>query len=360
MALITPADLTFNGEEIKSVSEAVFESGFEKPELSKFHTIVTGIVAKKQIVILGRLSGLVGAQSGGCDPTSATNTLGMSEKFWEPAVVSDRLTECWTNLKETFFVWGLKQGIKKYDLDGTDFLNYVTEMLNDAILEAIFRIAWFGDVDAADVNASPAGILTAGTNPLYFNKIDGLWKQAYAIVAANAARLTAGITSRNGQATKTLQEFQTADTTNNVVTTTLQNMKFGADTRLRAKDDIVFVCTQSVADQYERELTARNAAYTTERLENGIQVLKSSGYELYSFELWDRIIRAYYDNGTVYYKPHRIAMYSKANVQVGTESETALGELDIIFDKVTKKNHIDFMFNIDAKIIESYLVQFAY
>ena len=47
--IINPADLTFNGEEIKQLSEAVFESVFNKPDANVFHTFMHGIKAKKQI-----------------------------------------------------------------------------------------------------------------------------------------------------------------------------------------------------------------------------------------------------------------------------------------------------------------------
>src|SRR5690606_1940745 len=103
MSLITPSDLSFNGEEIRSISEAVFESVFAKPELTQFHEVVNGIVVKRQIAILGRMTELVGAGDGSCDPANGTNSIPMSQKFWGPVTVSDRLALCWKDIKETFF-----------------------------------------------------------------------------------------------------------------------------------------------------------------------------------------------------------------------------------------------------------------
>lgn len=358
MALIDVTDLTFNGEEIKAVSEAVFESAFAKPELTKFHSVVNGIVAKKQIAILGRLNGLVGKGTGSCDPSSATNAIVNTEKFWEPAMVSDRFESCWSDLKETFFLYGTKKGIEKYDLTGTDFLNFVEELVSDAIQEAIYRIAWFGDTTAE--NVVDGGVITDGTDLAYFNKIDGFWKQIFAIVAGDSARKTTDLASRNGQSTFALQAFTATDTTNKVVSNALQNMRFGADYRLREKANLVYVVTQSVADQYERELLAYNVAFTTERLENGITLLKSGGIEVYSFNLWDRIIRTYYSDGTKYYLPHRAVLVTPENLQVGTEEVTAMSGMDVFNDKKSKKNFIDFAFNIDAKVVLDYEIQVAY
>ena len=337
MAIISKSDLTFNGEEIKSLSEAVFESGFAKPAISQFHKVATGIVAKKQIAIMGRLSGKVGKGDGECSPSDGANTVTNTEKFWDPKPISDRLTACWTDLQDTFFIWGLKKGIEKSNLDSTDFLNFIEELLVDAIWEAIYRFAWFGDTDAADVDASPAGVLTSGTDADYFNKIDGFWKQIFAIVGATAARKTTGLASKNGQASYSAQAFDSTDTTNLVVSTTLKNMKYGADSRLRGNANKTYIATQSVVDQLEREYDSLSKVFTLDRLENGMTVFKSSGIEVIAFELWD-----------------------PENLQVGTEDEGSLTEMDVHYDRVTKKNYIDFCFNLDAKIILDKEIQVAY
>lgn len=358
MAIFNPADLTFNGEEIKALSEAVFESAFSKPSIELFHGVATGIVVKKQIAILGQLTGLVGAGSGGCDPASGSNEIKASEKLWNPEIISDRLEQCWDTLKETFWAWGLKKGVQKPDLTGTDFFNYVQEVLADAVLEAVFRNVWFSDKNAE--NVGDGGVITDGINIAYFNKIDGAWLQIAQIVAANASRLTAGLGTRNGGANYAAQDFTSADTANRVVSNTLQNMRFGADMRLREKTDLVYIVTQSVSDQYERELLAANIAYTTERLENGILILKSAGIEVIAFSLWDRIIRNYFDNGTTFDKPHRALLTTKTNVQVGVEEVAGLSEFDVFYDKKSKKNFIDFQFSLDAKVVQNELIQVAY
>lgn len=357
MAILTPAELTFSGTEIKELNEAVFESVYQKPELSMFHNIVNGIKAKDQIALLGRINGLTGKGSGDCDPTDDANTISMSEKLWDPATVSNSLPSCWKDLLATFFIYGTNNGIAKADLTKTDFFNFLVERLSDALIEEVFRIVWFSDTAAA---VTPAGDLTAGTDVAYFDKIEGLWKQLFAIAAATPARLTTDLAAKNGQASFALQEFDSTDTTNKVVSNALQNMRFGSDFRLRGKEGLMYVVTQSVADQYERELLASNIAFTTERMENGIQVLKSGGIEVISFQFWDRIIREWYSDGTVYLLPHRAVLMVKENTQIGTEDEANFSELDVFFDKKSAKNYVRTQYDIDAKIVEDYLVQVAY
>lgn len=363
MPIFDPNDLDFNGAELKSSAEAVFESAFATPEVNKLLTIVTGIKAKTQIAILGRFNGLLGKGSGLCDTEGRSVTSALSQKQWTPSTVSDKLGYCWKDLKETFFIWGTKNGIAKADLTSTDFIIFIEDLLKTEILETVHRIVWFNDTDAANYDDSPAGVITNGTDLDFFNKIDGLWKQLFAIVVADSTRktvVTNGITAKNGQATYALQQFNDTDTTNRIVMKTLENMGYEADSRLTAKAGNIFIVTKSVGDQYKRELKAANIAYTTERIENGILKLMSDGIEVYVFEFWDRMIRAYHDNGTKYYLPHRILFANPENLRVGTEEESTLSEYKIWFSEDDDKVYVKFQFEIDAKVILDYEVQLAY
>lgn len=362
MSLFDRTDLTFNGKEIKELSQAVFEAAFDKPSLQLFHKVATGIVVKEQIAIFGRLKGLVGAGSGECNPTSAPNTFDATEKFWDPEYISDRLSQCWKDLEKSFWEWGLAKGVKKSDLTNGDFFNFVKEILMDAVVEAVYRIVWFNDTEIE--HQVDGGILidppAEGSNLAYWNRIDGLWKQIFAEVALNPLRKTAGLATKNAGATYLLQEFTLADRDNLVVTTMLQNLRFGSDMRLRKMQTLKVVVTQSVADQYEKELLFAKVTYDTVRIEDGITMLKTAGIEVIAFEFWDRMIRTYFDNGTTYFLPHRALLLVPDNFQVGVEDESTLTELDTHYDKTTKLNHIDFGFKIDAKLIQDYLFQAAY
>ena len=352
------SSLDFNGEEVKALSECIQEEVFMLPEANLFHEFVEGIKAEKQIAILGKIDGLTGKGTGACDPSDDTLNIATSQKKWLPKTVSNRFAFCWTETKDSFFIWGTKNGIAKSDLTGTDYLNFIQDRITPALKEEVMRIAWFGDATADHSDAT--GVITPGTDLLYFNRIDGFWKQLFAIVTADSARLTSGLDTRNAGVNYGAQEFDSSDTTNRVVTNTLQNMRYGSDMRLRSKADATYVVTQSVADQYERELTEANVAFTTERLENGMTQLRSGSITVVAFEFWDRMIRAYENNGTIYNLPHRAVLLTKNNTQIGTEAVGTLSEIDAFYDRKSKKNYVDTVYDIDAKIIEDYLVQLAY
>lgn len=358
MAIFDPNELNFNGEEIKNSAEAVFISAFAKPELNKFMEIVGGIVAKKQIAILGRFNSLLGKGNGACDTEGRQVSTGMYQKVWEPEYISDKLKYCWTELEGKFWIWGTKKGVDKADLTSTDFLVFIEELLADALIETYLRVAWFNDKDAELVD--DGGVITDGTDLAFFNRIDGFWKQLFAIGTSNPVRKTAGLTVKNAAASYALQEFNSTDTTNKVVSKTLQNMRFGSDSRLRGKQNLVYTVTQSVADQYERELIEYNVAYTTDRLENGVAVLKTGGITVISFEFWDRIIREFFDNGTTFHLPHRALLSVPENVQLGTEEEGTLTGYKVWYSDDTDNVFVKFGFNIDAKVIVNHEVQLAY
>ncbi len=356
-----PASIDFHGEEVMSLAETVFEGFFNKPQLALFHKIVPGIKAKKQVIILGAFTGLLGLGDGTCDPEPNDAGFDVSQKFWEPATISDRIARCWTGdggLQDTFFLWGTKNGIAKSDLTGTDYFNFLADILSDALAEAILRLAHFGDVDA-DTYAN-SGVLTNGTPLAAFNRIDGYWVQIFAIVAADADRKTTSFTTKNAAASYALQAFTSTDITNRVVTAALAQLEYDADYRLRDAADKVIIVTQSVGDQYRRELEAASVAFTLDLVTDGITVLKRAGMEVIIFNFWDRMIKAYFNNGTKYYLPHRAILTTKTNLQIGTEEESNFSEFDAFHDKVSKKSIIDFQFNEDAKIGLDHLIQAAY
>ena len=360
MAIFDPTDITWNGKEVQELGEIIIEKAFEKPTLSQIHSIRTGIKAKTQIGYLSRLGKVGKKQGAGCAPTASTSTVTGSQKYWVPEYIEDRWVECWKNLQESFWMWGLANGLQKPDLTNTDFMKFLTEVVSDAMAEAVLRIAWFSDTDAALVTDSPAGHVTAGTDIDFFNPIDGLWKQLFEIVAANTDRYTNTLQSKNGQASYTLQAFNSTDTTNKVAISTFEGLKYNADFRLRGQSNLVFMVTQSVFDQYAKELRSQNLDTSFERIEGGYNSLMFEGVPIVALDFMDRNIRENFDNGTKYYLPHRAILTTRDNLPIGTENESNFSEIDVFYDKKEKQQYVDFAFNIDAKVLEDYMVQVAY
>lgn len=357
--IINPANLTWEGELAQGLSECVYTTVFgdSQQPISKFNKVMTGIKARKQIPFLGQLP-MVGKVKAACDVTPNSGTITNTEKFWAPVYITDRLVECWETAKDSFFEWGFKNGIAKSDLTQTDYANFIEQRLSEAISDCIWRNTWFGDT-AAD-ESSTGGHLTVGTDEEFFTSLDGLWKQIFAVVAADSTRKISDLATKNAQTTYANQIFNDTDTTNKVATKLLQNLKFSADMRLRDDPNGMILITQSIMDQYERERSAANLESGITILENGMSMVKVGGIPVYSVPFWDRYINTYFNSGAKWYLPHRAVYTTAANIPVGVEEESNLSELDAFYDKVNKKYIIDFGFNMDAKYLQPYMGQFAY
>lgn len=360
MPLLTPADFTWNGKEVMSMSEAIMEDFLAKPELSALHTFRTGIKAKQQIAFLGKLNGLIGKSRKNCDTTVDTNDTTGTEKFWDPCTVGFRFEECWADWLETFFVWGLNNGLQKENLDRTDAFNYIESVLKDAAMEANLRMVWFNNTDAANVDDSPAGVITSGLNLSYFNCSDGFWQQIFDIVTANSAR-RAGTIAKNNGLTYALQAFDTTDTTNKVAHGYLRALLTNADFRLRGNPNKVIMVTQSIYDQYLLELESYTSVEGSFRLlQDGTRSLTFRGVPVIPVDFWDRMILANENYGTHLHLPHRGLLTVKENLVIGVEEVANLSEVGFFYDPYHRLNVFSGLWNLDQKVLKDYMIEVIY
>ena len=359
MASVVTSAPALSKEDIKLLSEALIKSGFQNPALTEFHTVIQGIKGSKRLAALGQLSGLAGFVKSDCDITPASLTAEIIDKTWSPAYISDRAEQCYEDLMGSFFQWGLKNNIAKEDLTGTDFQVWFETIIAKLIEEVILRTAWFGDTAiAAGTNNS----LSAGQIK-YFSMLNGFWKQLAAL--NGGASFITDLATKNAQITFALQRFNSTDVTNKVVTSALDNLFYAADLRLRDLDrsGLIFIVTQSVKDQYEKErksVTGIDLPYM--RQEDGVNNLASNGIEVRAMSFLDRTIDAYYrtNAGASWYLPHRIILTTRENLYLGVEEESSLASFDSFFDKYNKKQVTDFGFSLDAKVALDVLAAVAY
>lgn len=358
MARIDFSQVTYNVGQIEDLSEIFFDSVFATPALEQFHTIVTGIKAKKQLIFMGEI-GLSGKKQTSCAWDSNPNVIPQREKEWSPEYIGDRFEECFIDLLDTYFVWlggGLKSGVDKPDLTNTAWSAFLEERVGRSATEAALRHAWLGNTAAE--NVADGGVIKNGVDIDYFNAIDGFWVQFLQIVAANAdARVTI---AKNAGANYAAQMFTAQDVTDGTVTTIFNQMIFGADMRLREQTDRQIVCTQSMFDQYVQERQKANLDTPYNRVEEGVDTINIQGVTVIPFPFLDRMIRTYEDNGTKYNNPHRAVFTTKSNLNIGVEEVANLSDLDPFYDKKDKKYYVDYAYNLDALVARDYLVKVAY
>ena len=334
------------------MSEALLKGVFGKPSLSQIYGVRTGIKGQTRLAIMGNFNGLSGKVKADCAITTPSGTITASEKTWSPKFISDRFEMCYEDLMGTWMQWILANGLAKEDIGNSASLaTFTTEMIQDAMVEAIHRLVVFGDTAAV---AGTGNSISSG-DLAYFTPIDGWWKQGLAIVAGDATkRITV---ARNAEITYADQKFDATDTTNQVVTGYLESAYNTADFRLRGmnKSDLVYICTASLVDQYKAErkkASGIDLAYN--RVEDGFDTVMCGGIEVVEYNFLDRMIKTYFDDGgDAWFNPHRGILTTRANaanILVGTEQESNLSELSVDYDKYNKKWFADYGFMLDCKV----------
>lgn len=356
------AGFNFNPEELKALREVIGEEVFNMKALTDNHVIEQGIDYKQQIVFAGRMGMFTKKLKTGADAcdVNEADAIQFTEKVWDPEKFEGRLVHCsatvdaqnklinqFTQLNPDFF--------NKIDAsgEGAELARFLLAAATGALQEEIPWKAWFSDKDA-DLVAN-GGVFTDGDVLDFVNVIDGFWKQIEEEIGAGDKNYVE--IEKNSEATAEGQEL--AD---NEGLDILRKMWKGADKRLKRMNDKQLLVTDTIYDNLLSTYEDRQAnGGILTRLENG-GGLSFRGVEVKSMaEEWDVFIDAHMtDENGVAHQPHRALLTTKSNIPVGTTSTNDLTKLDAFYDKKSKTNNIDAIYNLDAKFLESYLAVAAY
>lgn len=348
------AGLTLNSDEARDASQVIFETFYTRPELTRIHAIQTGVLMNRYIPILGQL-GLVGkVDPGGCS-TNAVSVTTASNKQWTPVLVSGRISHCQADVPDLLKFWSKDMTAKDVWANVDQAMwNYITGYMSEAVLNSVIRLAEFGDT-AAEVIGS-GGTLTAGTDKTYFNSLNGVWKQFFTDQAGSALTYRYTIAENSG-ATYALQSALADDRAYQV----MKDLYDNCDSRMFADGRMpVFQITRSLWNNWVAYVENKSGAYRPELLQDGTTKETFRGVPIVVRHDWDRIIKAYYDNGTTLYLPHRAILTDLNNIPIGTSDEESMSSFDSIYDPVTKKHYMDFAYRLDCKILEEYAFAGAY
>lgn len=351
--MIDLSGLTLNPKEALQPSEAVFEATYVKPSITEAHEVRQGIQMKSQIPFYGLL-GLVGKADTGCGANDATNTVGTSQKYWEPKMVGFRLAHCQADVEQLYKMWAKDMvAANQWEKIPNPQIQFLSGLVADATEESILRLAEFGDTEAETFDN--AGVLTNGTDKTYFNVIDGTWKQIFTgVTAGDILKIPI---AENAEATKVAQLDLDASTAFDTFAAMLDQ----ADPRLLEQKGLFFQVTRTMATNYRRYLESKNlSAGFLERTENGTPKLMFNGIPILVRYDWDRTITAYMDNGTTYDKPSRAILTVAKNIPIGTSDEGSMKSMQMFYDKKERTHYIDVDYMIDVKLLEEYLTVVAY
>lgn len=356
MAIFDLQNLTMNPEEATSTSEAVFMKTIMEGQLSDHHDIETGIEHQTQIAFIGNI-GLVGEKITGCDRGENPATIPLSEKFWNPVLIGDRLKHCAIDINPLLKLFRKAQKVSPdfFDRIGSEEMGMIVAKIDNAMISMLNRLVWFGDTAAANVSAS--GVIKNGINVKYFNPIDGLFKQIFTEVPTTAKNYVA--IPKNSGASYAAQELS-ADFSlglfrkmyNKIDARFFQAIEQGASPVLEV--------TRELFQNYQDQLEDKSLNFTLAEAKDGVNGLNYRGIPIKVRYDWDNNIASYQDNGTTLNLPHRAILTVKENIPVGTLSTADFNNLESWYEKKDKANYIDFDLKIDTKHLLDYMTVAAY
>jgi hypothetical protein len=338
---------TFNGEVIMAVSEMVFDEVIQAPEISLIHTVFPGIVAVKEVGFIGE-GGLVGVANQGCDPEPQDWAIATRKLKWEPEEWEVLIHMCYKDLANTAAQYSLRNKMPYSDFSTSDYANIVVEVLATAMKKFIIRLAWFNDKDAAT-----AGILSTGIDPAYFNIINGFWKQIIAQYTVNSAQRV--VITENAGATYAAQALNP----DKVRDEYLPGLIYGANMLLRGQSGGFVACTQSFYDGYSKSLKGIQLESMLVNLTDGIRTLQYDGKPLIAIPVWDEMIKEYENTGTKLNNPHRAVYTTKEVLGIGVNNANEFENLEIWYDRDSRKVKVEGMGMSDAKLTNPALFQVA-
>lgn len=354
MALIDLSGLTLNAEEARLASEAIFERVFQKKELNVIHGIRTGITMNTQIPFLGKFAPFLLADPGSCGTNTVSQTIATTQKYWNPKLLSGRLTHCQGDQTDT--LWKMWRAAKMVNTDewekiDSEEMAFLEDRLLDAVYEDILLKTMFGDTAAA--NVSGGGDVTNGKNAALLTPFDGFWKQILTGVAATTVyRYTI---PENAAASKAAQAALATDRAYLAMADLFDN----SDSRIQDGSP-VFQVSRSMYNNYIRYLESKSLSWETVRLENGVETAAFNGVPIIMRNDLDRNIKEYFDNGTTYLDPHRIIYTDINNLPIGTLDTESFSKFDMWYERKDKQHYIDSALSLDAKLLEEYMIAVAY
>lgn len=361
MAILDLTQFTMNEDEAREVSKLIFEAAITGGDLAEYHEIEPGIQHKTQIPFIGSL-GLVGAKVAGCDRNENPAQIQLTEKFWDPELIGDRLKHCATDVNALLKLFKKAQRINPdfYDRIDAEEFGVIVAKVAEAMTAMLNRLVWFSDKNASNYDAAtnPTGLIKAGIDVKYFNIFDGLFKQIFAEVPDGAANHVA--IDANDAADYAAQQVLPAD----AGLKTLRAMYNKMDARFfdawQKGAQPQFLVTRQLFQNYQDHLEDKSLAFTLAEVKDGVTVMSYRGIPIKVRHDWDANIRSYQDNGAKWNLPHRAVLTVKENIPVGTLSKEDLEKIESWYEKKDKANYIDFDLKLDTKHLLPYLTVAAY
>ncbi len=349
--MINFSDFTRDNGAVQTLREVLFTTTYQTSELSTTVDVRTGVQPGKRLAYIDNI-GDVAKAGRGCNPTYDKVMPKGFEKIWELGDWSTPIEFCADDWRETIARYALKTGTEAEDMTGTEIMdNILIPLLERAHVDAMWRMAWFGDKNAKNIGSG--GVITAGVKTNLFNMADGLWKRINTIIAANPGQKTE--IAANSEATKADQI--TALNQEGVAVGIVESILADADSRIRnngGKLMMTNVFYQALRKDYNR---VYKQTIPFDNVSSGVSISQFDGVDIVIIEPWDRNIKKFENDGTKLNNPYRVLFANPDNLLVGTEDKQLLAGVELSFEQRTRSNLFYSASNIGTLVAEDDLIQ---
>ena len=340
-------------ENLESLRDAVIKKVIDDEDLRRVVTIKR-VKTGDPLAIIGEMDA-VGHAGAGCEPTYEQIGIGDELQRWALGAWEIALKICYEDLEDTIAEYSLRTGTGIADLTGTDFMAIFMELLVTQIRRMLWRIIWFGDL-AADTIAN-GGQLANGTDKTLFTICDGLFVRLNTIVTNDPNRLTA-ITANAGA---TYAAQKAAVLVSGYATGLMDSILMDAPAGVNARGNAALIMNKKLADALAWDVKlSYKSIMPWARVFDGVYVSDYGGVPVIALETWDYLINAYFNTGTAWEDPFRVVYADPRNLLVGVDREDPVNDVDLIFDRVNRMNHVYATGKVDTLVGQPELVQVAW
>lgn len=340
-------------ENLESLRDAVIKKVLDDEDLRRVVTIKR-VRSGEPLAIIGEMDA-VGHAGAGCNPTYEEIGIANSVQRWALGAWEIALKICYENLEDTIAEYSLRTGTAIGDLTGTDFMAIFMELLVTQVRRMLWRLIWFGDTTAD--NISDGGVITNGVDPTLLTANNGLWKRLFAIATADATKRTV-ISANTGNSYANQKSAMLAA---GYATTLVDNILLDASSRVNANGAATLFVNKKFADYLAHDIKVTyKVNMPFERIFDGFYLGYYGGVQIGAIETWDYMIDTYENTGAKWNLPFRAVLANPNNLLVGVDKQNPVDDLDIIFDRVNRMNHIYATGKLDTMVAQPDLVHVAY
>lgn len=308
-------DLADDKRYIQDLREIVMNDTFYQPTQDMF-TIVPGIKGGQQVAAMRGFE-YITKKSAGCGGDGISPTFPAFSQFWNPTLQEVKIEYCYSDFETSFIQWGMNNGYKRKDLDGTALGLFIQDLVSKAMALDLQRIVLMADKDIAAQN-----ILTDEAEKVqFYNTIDkGLIPTlAYLKTLPEFADAFVALSKNTGVMTSQLSLGDT----------------YALDLYESITDDVydfdadIFLTSNRLFKNYQKWVKRANGyglQSNVDLTQKGVKDVSVDGEKLVPVVHYDRWKKADFVTGdpATIHLPHFALLTRKEHLQVGVDDEASL------------------------------------